>query len=68
MWYRFYELDEDDHVVKAASLELMDDAEAFAAAHERAGVHGVEIWHATRRVGGVKPRKPQPPSADAALD
>jgi hypothetical protein len=67
MWYRFYEMDENDHVLKAATLEFFNDAEALAAAEERAARHGVEVWQASRRVGGVKPRRPEPPSAQSLL-
>ncbi len=67
MWYRFYEMDEDDQVVRAASLEFFNDAEALAAAEARAGQRGVEIWQASRRVGGVEARRAEPASERRAV-
>ena len=55
MWYRLYELDEGDHILKAESLEFPSDAEAVAAAQDRAGPHGVELWQGSRRIGRVEP-------------
>lgn len=56
MWYRLYELDEGDHILKAASLEFPSDGEALAAARARAGVHGLEVWQGSRRVGRIERR------------
>ena len=60
MWYRLYELDEADHILKAKSLEFSSDAEALAEAEARAGVHGLEVWQESRRVGRIEPRRPAP--------
>jgi hypothetical protein len=54
MWYRLYELDEGDHILKAISLEFSDDAQAVAAAQSRAGPYGVELWEGSRRIGRIE--------------
>ena len=58
MWYRLYELDKDDHILKAESLEFASDADAIAAVEARAGRHGLELWQAQRRIGQFR-RRPQ---------
>jgi hypothetical protein len=63
MWYRLYELDDGDHVLKAHSLEFTGDAEAMAAARARAGVRALELWQGARRIGRIEPRRPEPASA-----
>lgn len=56
MWYRLYELDQGDHILKAANLEFPGDAEALAAAHGLLCIHSLELWQAARCVGRVPAR------------
>ena len=63
MWYRLYELDESNRILKAASLEFSSDGEAMAEAQARAGLHGLEVWQEARCVGRVEPRRSEPAAA-----
>jgi hypothetical protein len=58
VWYRLYELDQGDHILKAASLEFPGDAEAMAAAAAQGllCIHSLELWQAARCVGRVPAR------------
>ena len=63
MWYRLYELDEGDHILKAITLEFPGDDDAMAEAQARAGVRGIELWQESRRVGRIEPQRPRPTTA-----
>ena len=65
MWYRFYELDAENQLRKVTVLDLDSDAEALDAAEAMAGPRDVDIWQASRRVGGIEGRCTQAETGQA---
>jgi hypothetical protein len=52
--YRLYTLDEQGHIAKAEVLSLTSEAEALAAARERAYQRRpVEAWHRSERIAYI---------------
>ncbi len=50
IYYRFYSLDQQGHVVGVQECEAVDDIAALEAAQKLCGSHPTEIWEGTRRV------------------
>lgn len=57
--YRIYLIDEAGHVQRAMDLQAESDAEAMAAARDRAAGQRHEVWSGTRLVGEAAGRRRQ---------
>lgn len=57
--YRFYLLDEHDHIVRAYEAELADDAAAIQEARGIGHPNDVSIWQLDRHVGEFDPTSMQ---------
>jgi hypothetical protein len=69
--YRFYYLNERDHIIDAEWVACIGDAAAMARAAAkllaRRDSRGIEIWHGMRRVDAVtKPSAAKPSTRKAA--
>jgi hypothetical protein len=53
-YYRFYNLDQHGHIVKANDLSCSDDLDALKKAKALSADAEIEIWQAARRVARVK--------------
>ena len=64
--YRFYFLNEDDHIEAASDHHFANDAAAFAAALAMMENQPIEAWQSTRVVFRVSPTAQQPEIAHQA--
>jgi hypothetical protein len=52
--YRFYFLDDSEHINKADYVECQDDRDALEKARGFCDAFHIDVWDGTRRVGRVK--------------